>query len=455
MATIDAAADTLRRRTQLLSPNSDASTTDADTTTDAASPPTQLKRPTTKPNRLLIHIIERKVAPSILDICDSTSTINQSDFKGIVILLHVLCGLYLIANPIYKVYETGRPIEPTLAKDMFSDFFLLMFAWAACFAWAFTSYVLFLGMKHRVLSFATTTCLQHSTQAILILGMMGLARERQWTVTPSFFILVVAVLHYMKMHSFVACTMDLLTSPSTESLLDQISLRNYFNYLLCPVLVYSISYPRSPHKFRVGYFMQKLLHLVGSIFMIYTLSSQMIIPVFDVSQQRSPIHNWARLIVPLVFILFLFFYMTFECICNLLAELSGYGDRRTYEDWWNCTTWDDLARKWNKPVHEFLLCHVYISSYRITKQSKFLASLVTFLFSALLHEAVLTGCLRLVGGWMFGIMLAQLPLMALSHYHKHTTFGIYYVWFGLIAGIPTLAVLYGRQWATGVIWSSI
>eukprot|EP01056_Protomagalhaensia_sp_Gyna25_P004706 Protomagalhaensia_sp_Gyna_25__4705@NODE_452_length_3394_cov_64_037258_g347_i0_p1_GENE_NODE_452_length_3394_cov_64_037258_g347_i0NODE_452_length_3394_cov_64_037258_g347_i0_p1_ORF_typecomplete_len455_score36_25MBOAT/PF03062_19/12MBOAT/PF03062_19/6e36MBOAT_2/PF13813_6/2_7e03MBOAT_2/PF13813_6/6_8e03MBOAT_2/PF13813_6/0_00018_NODE_452_length_3394_cov_64_037258_g347_i0181382 len=454
MTSMSSAAVSLRHRTELLSPNSDVSTTDADTTTEAGSPPAEIKRPKCK--QLLIHIIERRASPSILDICDSNSTINQSDFKGIVILLHVLCGLYLIANPIYKLYETGRPIESTLAKDMFSDFFLLMFAWAACFAWAFTSYVLFLGMKYRVLSFATTTCLQHSTQAILILGMMGLARERQWTVTPSFFILVVAVLHYMKMHSFVACTMDLLTGPPGNAVLvEEINLKNYFNYLFCPVLVYSISYPRSPHNFRVGYFVQKMVHLFGSLALIYTLSSQMIIPVFDVSLQRSPIHNWARLIVPLVFILFLFFYMTFECICNLLAELSGYGDRRTYEDWWNCTTWDDLARKWNKPVHEFLLCHVYISSYRITKQSKFLASLVTFLFSALLHEAVLTGCLRLVGGWMFSIMLAQLPLMALSHYHKHTTFGIYYVWFGLIAGIPTLAVLYGRQWANGVMWSSI
>jgi hypothetical protein len=49
---------------------------------------------------------------------------------------------------------------------------------------------------------------------------------------------------------------------------------------------------------------------------------------------------------------------------------------------WNSTSWDEFARKWNKPVHTFLLRHVYSAtrkSYRISKSG---AMFVTFLLSA-------------------------------------------------------------------------
>lgn len=112
-----------------------------------------------------------------------------------------------------------------------------------------------------------------------------------------------------------------------------------------------------------------------------------------------------------------------ECICNGFAELSrsvwkspanvyklsncseSFADRQFYEDWvsaplflvglhsyffqWNSTSWDEFARKWNKPVHTFLLRHVYSAtrkSYRISKSG---AMFVTFLLSASAHELVM------------------------------------------------------------------
>jgi sterol O-acyltransferase len=35
-----------------------------------------------------------------------------------------------------------------------------------------------------------------------------------------------------------------------------------------------------------------------------------------------------------------------------------FADRNFYDDWWNSSSFDQFARKWNKPVHEFLLRHV-------------------------------------------------------------------------------------------------
>lgn len=107
------------------------------------------------------------------------------------------------------------------------------------------------------------------------------------------------------------------------------------------------------------------------------------------------------MLIPLFIMDFLVFYMLFECILNMLAEITGFGDRKFYEDWWNCTTWEEYARKWNTIVHEFLLRHVYVPSLktgvsRITdrqmidiQKNKLLASVFTFAFSAVLHECFL------------------------------------------------------------------
>lgn len=52
-------------------------------------------------------------------------------------------------------------------------------------------------------------------------------------------------------------------------------------------------------------------------------------------------------------------YVIWECILNLLAEVTYFADRGFYADWWNSVSWDQFARDWNRPVHNFLLRHVY------------------------------------------------------------------------------------------------
>jgi sterol O-acyltransferase len=71
------------------------------------------------------------------------------------------------------------------------------------------------------------------------------------------------------------------------------------------------------------------------------------------------------------------------------SEYDRFADRQFYEDWWNATSWDEFSRKWNKPVHTFLLRHVYassISGYGLSRQS---AMFFTFLLSASVHELVM------------------------------------------------------------------
>lgn len=96
-------------------------------------------------------------------------------------------------------------------------------------------------------------------------------------------------------------------------------------------------------------------------------------------------------------------YILFESLLNFLAELTYFADRGFYVrilvispavmaltaiqgDWWNSVSWDQFARDWNRPVHNFLLRHVYHSSISFMRVNKYAATLITFFLSAIVHE---------------------------------------------------------------------
>lgn len=42
-----------------------------------------------------------------------------------------------------------------------------------------------------------------------------------------------------------------------------------------------------------------------------------------------------------------------------LLQLTRFGDREFYKDWWNAATIGDYWKLWNMPVHKWLLRTVY------------------------------------------------------------------------------------------------
>lgn len=78
-----------------------------------------------------------------------------------------------------------------------------------------------------------------------------------------------------------------------------------------------------------------------------------------------------------------------ESVFDFVSVYLSFADRQFYEDWWNSTSWDEFARKWNKPVHVFLARHVYTSSISRYGLSKKRAMFLTFFLSACLHELVM------------------------------------------------------------------
>jgi len=97
---------------------------------------------------------------------------------------------------------------------------------------------------------------------------------------------------------------------------------------------------------------------------------------------------YAKLVCPFGLITFNVFLAIFEGIMNCYAELSNFGDRLFYEDFWNSTNFDEFSRRWNRPVHEFLKNHIY-NSIESIGFSKFQSYLGTLIFSAIFHELVM------------------------------------------------------------------
>lgn len=66
-----------------------------------------------------------------------------------------------------------------------------------------------------------------------------------------------------------------------------------------------------------------------------------------------------KLSVPAAYVWLSIFYGFFHSYMNFWAELTYFGDRRFYEDWWNAGNLSEYWRKWNHPIHNFLIRHIY------------------------------------------------------------------------------------------------
>ena len=112
-------------------------------------------------------------------------------------------------------------------------------------------------------------------------------------------------------------------------------------------------------------------------------------------------------------------------------------------------TFDEFARKWNKPVHEFLLRHIYLEAIDNYKFSKNNATLLTFFFSSCLHEmvvAVVSGRPIFV---FFLSQMSQIPLIWIARataLKKRPLLANIFFWVQLVVGMPLITILYTREY---------
>lgn len=170
----------------------------------------------------------------------------------------------------------------------------------------------------------------------------------------------------------------------------------------------------------------------GTFYILYMTTEHYILPKIPETRNSLP-RAFLELTFPFLVNYLLIFYIMFECICNAFAEVSMFADRNFYDDWWNSVTFDEFARKWNKPVHHFLLRHVYAYSISTYKLSKNNATFVTFLLSSLLHELVLIVVTKKFRMYLFAFQMLQLPLIAVGRLpavKNNKVLGNAFFWFG-------------------------
>lgn len=233
-------------------------------------------------------------------------------------------------------------------------------------------------------------------------------------------------------------------------------LGNMAEFVCLPTLVYELDYPRQ-EKINWWYVLEKTTATFGVLCVMMVISQAFIYPAVAKTVHMKEIgmpieERWREfpfivsdMLFPLLVEQLLTWYLIWECILNVLAELTKFADRGFYGDWWNSVTWDQYARDWNRPVHNFLLRHVYHSSISTFHLSRNAATFVTFLLSALVHEMCMAVMFKKVRGYLFWMQLLQMPLVAFSRSRLlkgRVVLGNVIFWMGLFVGPSFLTSLY-------------
>ncbi|KAA0178252.1 hypothetical protein FNF27_00105 [Cafeteria roenbergensis] len=220
---------------------------------------------------------------------------------------------------------------------------------------------------------------------------------------------------------------------------------NFAYFLACPSLVYEPYFPRTKRR-RWKFIFRKSLEMLACFVLEYALLTQFLLPVLAAPSPYGPLMEIAKLAMPSMAMWLVGFYAIFHCMLGVAAELLLYADARFYDAWWSATSLDAFWRLWNKPVHEFLLRHVYVEGIHYARWNKGWALFAVFLISAVAHEIVFSASFKTARPWFALGMLAQMPLIALSKRFKGSRRGNFVVWFSLFLGQPLIEILYFREW---------
>ena len=190
---------------------------------------------------------------------------------------------------------------------------------------------------------------------------------------------------------------------------NNLSFSNYVYYLRVPCFVYETEYPLSKEGFRVRYFLMKFFFVVLLFVFLYLMASDRWVPLctdFASGKLGSVLEFYTRSVCPFGIMSFTLFLVVFEYVCNCYAELTRFGDRLFYQDFWNCTSYDEFGRKWNRIVHEFLYRHMYLVSLKLgltTAQGY----IVTLVYSAIMHEYFMICTLGIIRPYITILMISQ------------------------------------------------
>ncbi|KAL2355878.1 diacylglycerol acyltransferase DGAT2 [Cryomyces antarcticus] len=301
-----------------------------------------------------------------------------------------------------------------------------------------------------------------------------------------------AVIVWLKTSSYALTNRDLrhsLMAPSDTSPMPEIytscpypqniTLRNLTYFWWAPTLVYQPVYPRTD-KIRWPFVFKRLAEVVGLSIVIWIASAQYAAPLLQNSLDKistldltAILERILKLSTISLFCWLAGFFALFHSFLNALAEVTRFGDREFYTDWWNSYSVRSYWTTWNKPVFHFMKRHIYspLVGRGVPPQ---VAQILVFVFSGVLHELLVGVPTHNILGVAFLGMLLQLPLIILTdplpRYRDaagHVPVNakvvgnlVFWVSFCLV-GQPLAALLYFFVWqakygsvSRNVLWSS-
>lgn len=229
-----------------------------------------------------------------------------------------------------------------------------------------------------------------------------------------------------------------------------VSISEFAYFLVAPTMCFFRYYPRTD-SIRITYILKQVGQFMFCLSAMYILCLQYLDPVFKLTVHLDSNIKIAYLVlkvsIPWFIIWLLGSYAIFHCYLNIIAEITKFGDRLWYRDWWNAPSFDKFWRTWNIPTHHWLLRHVYLQTIRF-KVSKSLAVWITFAMSAVIHELCMSMVFRTVRYYFFLAMVLQVPFVILAEKYKTKSerLGNCLMWMSLFMGQPLMLLLYFKDW---------
>ena len=170
-----------------------------------------------------------------------------------------------------------------------------------------------------------------------------------------------------------------------------ITMSNLVYFWWAPTLVYQPVYPRTD-KIRWVFVAKRVGEAFGLGVFIWFTSAQYATPLLLNSlikiktlEYTAILERLLKLSTISLVIWLAGFFAFFQSTLNALAEITRFGDRSFYDDWWNSENLGAYWRTWNKPVYKYFRRHVY-SPLMSRGWSPKMASMMVFFLSAVFHE---------------------------------------------------------------------
>jgi diacylglycerol O-acyltransferase-1 len=159
----------------------------------------------------------------------------------------------------------------------------------------------------------------------------------------------------------------LARSPSTTSRPHTfVSIPAFAYFLIAPTLNFALEYPSGLpiNPFRLA---RRAVYLAVMLLAMGFVISQMLEPLWSQMvavgsawppQPLAYAHLFLKLALPVFLVWLGAFIAFFHLWLGMLAESTGFGDRRFFLDWWNAPSMKEFWSRWNLPVHHWALSSV-------------------------------------------------------------------------------------------------